>query len=233
MSTLILNIETATNVCSVTLAENGKLLHTIETNEANVHSSKLTVFIAELFRDTTKNMIDLDAVAVSMGPGSYTGLRIGVSVTKGICFALDIPLIAVNTLQSLANSISYFNNGIDKNAWICPMIDARRLEVYAAFFDHENSMMKEVSADIIDEHSYKKILDNREVFFLGNGSEKCKQIIRHSNANFIDDAELSAKFMNNISFRKFLSEEFEDTAYFEPFYLKDFVATVAKKNIFK
>ncbi len=234
MNSLILNIETATNVCSVALAENGNLLNVIETTETNVHSSKLTVFIEELMTQSNMAIDSLNAVAVSMGPGSYTGLRIGVSVSKGICYALNTPLVSVNTLQSMAYGFA-LKKGIDlsNEAWICPMIDARRMEVYSAFFDIQNKMMKDVSADIINENSYQSILDVRKVYFFGNGSEKCKNIIKHKNALFINNIEPSARYMISLSNDKFVKRDFENTAYFEPCYLKDFIATIPKKNIFK
>ena len=230
---LILNIETATNVCSVALSENNKILGFKETDDPNVHSSQLTVFIERLLKEEKTDIKSLSAVAVSKGPGSYTGLRIGVSVAKGICYALDIPLISVSTLQAMAFGISAGNIIKDKNAWLCPMIDARRMEVYSAFFDQNNSIQKDVSADIIEINSYVNTLDEREVYFFGNGAEKCKDIIQHNNAFFVDDIAPSAIYMTTIAFNKFSMKEFENMAYFEPFYLKDFIATTPKKNIYK
>ena len=235
----ILNIETSTNVCSVALSENGKLIDYKESQEDKSHSTVLTVFIDEMLKQNNIQASQLDAVAVSKGPGSYTGLRIGVSVAKGICYAVDKPLIGVGTLQLMAwgviNSSKLDSLNIDdiKKVWFCPMIDARRMEVYSAFFDIDNKQKVKVSADIIDENSYKDLLDNRKIIFFGNGADKCKDIIKDRNAFFIDGAFPSAKDMIALSYQSFLDKNFEDTAYFEPFYLKDFVATISKKNIFK
>ncbi|MBE9469070.1 MAG: tRNA (adenosine(37)-N6)-threonylcarbamoyltransferase complex dimerization subunit type 1 TsaB [Bacteroidetes bacterium] len=235
----ILNIETSTNVCSVALSENGKLIDYKESQVDKSHSTILTVFIDEMLKQNNIQASQLDAVAVSKGPGSYTGLRIGVSVTKGICYAVEKPAIGVSTLQLMAlgvvNSNKFNSLNIDdiKKAWFCPMIDARRMEVYSAFFDFENNQQIKVSADIIDENSYKDLLDKRKIVFFGDGANKCKDIINDKNAFFIDDIYPSAKNMIALSYQAFLDKEFEDTAYFEPFYLKDFVATVSKKNIFK
>ncbi|NOZ46084.1 MAG: tRNA (adenosine(37)-N6)-threonylcarbamoyltransferase complex dimerization subunit type 1 TsaB [Chlorobi bacterium] len=231
---LILNIETATNICSVALSDTTTILSVKESAEANVHSSHLTVFIESLFASTGTKLENLSAVAVSKGPGSYTGLRIGVSVAKGICYALKIPLISINTLQAMACGFtSTYESSLQDSDWICPMIDARRMEVYTSFFNKNNIMMKEVSADIIDEDSYKQVLDKRKLYFIGNGSEKCKNAIIHKNAHFINSEFISASNMAKTAYDKFQNKEFEDTAYFEPFYLKDFIATIPKKNIFK
>lgn len=236
---VILNIETSTNVCSVALSENGKLIDYKESQEDKSHSTILTVFIDEMLKQNNITASELDAVAVSKGPGSYTGLRIGVSVAKGICYAVDKPVIGVSTLQLMAlgvvNNNKFNSLNIDdiKKAWFCPMIDARRMEVYSAFFDFENKQKVKVSADIIDENSYKDLLDKRKILFFGDGANKCKDIINDENAFFIDDVYPSAKNMTALSYQAFLDKKFEDTAYFEPFYLKDFVATVSKKNIFK
>ena len=167
----ILNIETATSVCSVSLADSGRLLHLEESDEPNLHSSQLTVYIEKLFKQTNLEMKQLNAVAVSKGPGSYTGLRIGVSVAKGICYALNIPLIAISTLQSMAYGYVQKYDPEEKDSWFCPMIDARRMEVYAAFYDLSNQLKKEISADIIDHQSYLEILNNRKVHFFGNGAD--------------------------------------------------------------
>ncbi len=236
---VILNIETSTNVCSVSLSENGKLIDYKESKEDKSHSTILTVFIDEMLKQNNISALQLDAVAVSKGPGSYTGLRIGVSVAKGICYAVDKPLIGIGTLQLMAwgvvnsNKLNSLNISDVENLWFCPMIDARRMEVYSAFYDFNNQQKVKVSADIIDENSYKKLLENRKIIFFGNGADKCKDIIKNRNAFFIDGVFPSAKDMTALSYQSFLDKKIEDTAYFEPFYLKDFVATVPKKNIFK
>ena len=228
---LILNIETATEICSVALAKDGKLIALKENTEGLKHASLLTVFIKEIFNESGISIKDLEAVAVSKGPGSYTGLRIGVSAAKGIAYAGNIPLIATSTLQALANGVSKQLN-VDKNTWLCPMIDARRMEVYTSFFDYENQKQKEISADIIDENSYSEILKDRSIIFFGNGAKKCKVALQSPNAQFVDDALCSARDMIELSYNAFKNKKFEDVAYFEPFYLKDFVATVPRKNIF-
>ncbi len=231
---LILNIETATEVCSVSFSKNGQVIALKENFEGQSHAKLLTVFIDELLKEYQLKVKNFDAIAVSMGPGSYTGLRIGVSTAKGLAYAADLPLIAVNTLQSLAFSVTHEpSQSIERNAWICPMIDARRMEVYTAFFDTLNVQKSDVKADIIDENSYKDILNERQIVFCGNGAAKCKNSIKHENALFLDDVYCSAKNMASLSDDAFRNENFVDTAYFEPFYLKNFIATIPKKNIFK
>jgi len=227
--TLILNIETATETCSASLAENGKLIAVKENIDGQQHARLLTVFIDELFKETGYSFNELSAVAVSKGPGSYTGLRIGVSAAKGIAYAADIPLIAISTLQALTSSI--LNNiqiKIEPETWLCPMIDARRMEVYTAFYDIKNQLKKEISAEIIDEHSFEDILGTRKVIFFGNGALKCRQNIQSPNAIFIDHAICSARDMCSLSFTAWQNHDFVDVAYFEPLYLKDFVATVPR-----
>lgn len=223
---LILNIETATNVCSVALARDGKLISLKESKQDKSHAELLTVFIEDILNTNNLKASSLDAVAVSKGPGSYTGLRIGVSTAKGICFGINKPLIGISTLQAMAYGVCEKHN-----SWFCPMIDARRQEVYSAFFDNKNQLKREVSADIIETNSYKDILDERKVIFFGNGSEKCKNILKSKNAFFIDNISPSAKNMIELSEKAFNNKKFENTAYFEPFYLKDFVAIPPKKNI--
>jgi len=231
---LILNIETATEVCSVCFAKDGKVIALKESFEDKTHAKLLTVFIDELLQENNLKIANFDAIAVSMGPGSYTGLRIGVSTAKGLAYAADLPLIAVSTLQSLAFGLEKKKKDeLDKDAWLCPMIDARRMEVYTAFFNLRNEEKSKISADIIDENSYLEVLNDRQVIFCGNGSAKCKENITHKNALFIDDIECSASYMAPIAEQAFADNNFVDVAYFEPFYLKDFVATIPRKNIFK
>ena len=220
MGVYILNIETSTKACSVALHKNGELIVSREDVTTNFsHSEKLLKFISKLFSDAKLSLSDLDAIAVSMGPGSYTGLRIGVSTAKGLCYGLDIPLISISTLKAMS-----FGMALEIKADLyCPMIDARRMEVYSAFFDINNTEVRKIQADIIDENSYKKELEKKVVFF-GDGSEKIKEKIKHKNAMFISDIHPSAKNMGLLSYQKFTKSLFEDLAYFEPFYLKDFVA---------
>ncbi len=216
----ILNIETATKNCSVSLSKNGKVIALKELNEGQFsHAEKLHTFIENVISDASISLQDINAVSVSKGPGSYTGLRIGVSTAKGLCFSLDKPLLSVETLTLLANAI-----GVAENEYIIPLIDARRMEVYSAVFDHNHQPIKETSAEIIDENSFLKYLNKGKVYFLGDGSEKCKNIIQHKNALFLDNYFPSAKYMSELSFKKFNEKEFEDIAYFEPFYLKNFIA---------
>jgi len=222
---LILNIETATKNCSVSLSNNGELLAIKELNDGNYsHSENLHLFIKEVLNSTHKSFAELDAIAVSKGPGSYTGLRIGVSTVKGLCFSLDKPLISVSTLASLANSIT-----VEKGAIIAPLLDARRMEVYSAVIDSDYNQIREVKAEIIDSTSFSSFLNEGKVYFLGDGADKCKEIIKHKNAIFLDGYFPSAKQMAILSFDKYKNNDTEDVAYFEPFYLKDFLITKSKK----
>tara|TARA_B100000678_G_scaffold253340_1_gene229885 strand:- start:896 stop:1567 length:672 start_codon:yes stop_codon:yes gene_type:complete len=217
---LFLLIETATKSCSVSLSSENKIIACKEeVNEQYSHAEKLTVFITELFKTQDFTIKDLDAVAVSKGPGSYTGLRISVSTAKGLCYALDIPLISVSTLKAMAFGMAQK----EKSDLYCPMIDARRMEVYNAFYNSTNKEIRGIQADIIEACSYQKELDKKVLFF-GDGAEKCKQMIQHPNARFIDGIFPSSKDMLEIANEKFAEKDFEDVVYFEPFYLKDFVA---------
>jgi|TARA_B110000091_G_scaffold15715_1_gene14856 tRNA threonylcarbamoyladenosine biosynthesis protein TsaB len=222
---LILNIETATKNCSVSLAESGKVIAIKELNDGNYsHAEKLHVFINEVLKVAKKSMKDVDAVAVSKGPGSFTGLRIGVSSAKGLCYALNIPLISIDTLESLSCQL------VVEIGCIVPMLDARRMEVYSAVFDIKNNLIRAIEAQILNEDSFADYLKNNEVYFIGDGVPKTKEIITHKNAVFIDDKLPSANEMAQLSFDKFQKKIFEDVAYFEPFYLKDFVVTTKKKK---
>ena len=217
---LFLLIETATKSCSVSLSSENKIIACKEeVNEQYYHAEKLTVFITELFKTQDFTIKDLDAVAVSKGPGSYTGLRISVSTAKGLCYALDIPLISVSTLKAMAFGMAQK----EKSDLYCPMIDARRMEVYNAFYNSTNKEIRGIQADIIEACSYQKELDKKVLFF-GDGAEKCKQMIQHPNARFIDGIFPSSKDMLEIANEKFAEKDFEDVVYSEPFYLKDFVA---------
>lgn len=225
--TVILNIETATKNCSVSISKNGETVAVKEFNDGNYsHAEVLHSFILDVVESANIGLKDIDAVAVSKGPGSYTGLRIGVSAAKGLCFSLDKPLIAIDTLTSLAHAVSV-ENGV-----ILPMLDARRMEVYAAVFNHNYHQIREIKAEIIDEHSFETYLTNHKVTFLGDGATKCKEIITHKNAHFIEDIFPSAKQMGILSYEKYKKSNFENVAYFEPFYLKDFLAFPEKKKYF-
>jgi tRNA threonylcarbamoyladenosine biosynthesis protein TsaB len=196
-----------------------------ELNNGNYsHAEVLHPFIQSILVEARILSRKLDAVAVSKGPGSYTGLRIGVSAAKGLSFALDIPLIAIDTLQSLSHSID-----IDSGT-IVPMLDARRMEVYAAVFDRTHQQIRDIEAEIIDESSFSEYLALGKVYFLGDGAQKCKEIITHKNAVFILDTFPSSKQMATLSYQKYIKQENEDVAYFEPFYLKDFIVIPEKKK---
>ena len=219
----ILNIETSTKNCSVSLSENGKVITLKEINDGNYsHAEKLHVFIDSVLKETNITIQQLNAVAISKGPGSFTGLRIGVSAAKGLCFALDIPLISISTLQSLALQVD------TESGTIIPMLDARRMEVYSAVFDINNNQVREIEALILDESSFQDYLEKGQVYFIGDGVPKTKELISHPNAIFIDDKLPSANEMGMLAFKKFQQNDFENTAYFEPFYLKNFVANKKK-----
>ncbi|RLD61376.1 MAG: tRNA (adenosine(37)-N6)-threonylcarbamoyltransferase complex dimerization subunit type 1 TsaB [Bacteroidetes bacterium] len=227
----ILCIETATVACSVALTSNGNVLSKKETTEKNAHSAKLTLFIDEILKENNIEYTDLDAIAISKGPGSYTGLRIGVSTAKGLCYALDLPLISINTLQSLAYGMSgvYPMGEIEGKGFVfCPMLDARRMEVYAALYNSGLEEIRETKAEIIEAASYSEFLEQSQVVFFGDGAEKCKGTIVHPNAIFMDDVLPSSGNMAMPAYQKYKQKEFEDVAYFEPFYLKDFVAGIPK-----
>ena len=219
---LILNIETATKNCSVALSKDGKTLAIREIAEQNFsHAEKLHVFIEELLLETNASLQDVQAIAVSQGPGSYTGLRIGVSAAKGLCYALSIPLIAVDTLEILARKIKV-SSGI-----ILPMIDARRLEVYSAFFDSNFAKIRETKAEVINENSFQDESDM--LHLIGDGAMKFKEILNAEKFKYYPDIQYpSAAEMGLISFEKFQNNQFEDVAYFEPLYLKDFVLITKK-----
>ncbi len=227
---LILQIETATTVCSVALAENGTVLAYREMDQRNVHAEVITLFIDELFKSTDKQYDNLDAIAVSCGPGSYTGLRIGVSVAKGLCFALDKPLIAIETLESMANGMVAQRTFNDRNILLCPMIDARRMEVFTAVFDISSNRVRPTSAEIIDENSFSDLLQANKILFFGDGAEKCREVLSgNPNAQVISGFQNSATHLTKMAAEKYLAKDFEDTAYFEPYYLKDFIA--GKKKV--
>ncbi len=221
---LILCIETATRSCSVALAKDGSLLHfKEELSEKYSHSEQLTPFIESLLQEQGVALADLDAIAVSKGPGSYTGLRIGVSTAKGLCYALNKPLIKVSTLEAMAS-------GMEKkhpNKIYSPMIDARRMEVYTAFFQ-SGKQLTDIEAHIIEADSFSKMLEQEEVVFFGDGADKCQELIVHVNAIFVTDIYPSAKDMVALAEKAFAQQQFEDVAYFEPYYLKNFVVGVKK-----
>jgi tRNA threonylcarbamoyladenosine biosynthesis protein TsaB len=224
---LILNIETATTVCSVSVADNEKILAFEEVNGGYTHAENLHVFIREMIKQAGITADKLNAIAVSKGPGSYTGLRIGVSAAKGLAYALNVPLISVDTLQVMAFGASRTR----KTAGLyCPMIDARRMEVYTALYDSNLEALEAVNAFIVDENSIQKFNRAEEICFFGDGMSKCKGILELlPNARFIEDVVPSSENMAVLSYKKFTEKKFEDVAYFEPFYLKEFLITAKKK----
>lgn len=228
----ILHIETSTEVCSTAISENGACLYYEENREGPAHAKVLSSFVQETLSFADSHAIPLDAVAVSCGPGSYTGLRIGVSTAKGVCYGRNVPLIALPTLQVMCVPILLYHEELPENALLCPMIDARRMEVYTCFYDRSLKEVRSTHADIITEESYAELLAERPVYFFGNGAAKCKGIVQHENAHFIDSIVPLAKNMYPLAEKRFLRQQFEDVAYFEPFYLKEFVATQAK-NLLK
>jgi tRNA threonylcarbamoyladenosine biosynthesis protein TsaB len=219
----ILNIETATKNCSVSLAKEGKTILCKEiAEEGYSHAERLHVFIEDLVQEAGIHFKDIQAIAVSQGPGSYTGLRIGVSAAKGLCYALNVPLIAVDTLQVLASQVQV------EDGLIIPMIDARRMEVYSAIFDVKFEKIRETQAEVITENSFETISET--VYFVGDCADKCKSVITKSNFIFLEEIKYpSATAMSILSFSKFQNKDFEDLAYFEPYYLKDFMITPSKK----
>jgi tRNA threonylcarbamoyladenosine biosynthesis protein TsaB len=218
---LVLSIETSTTVCSASLHNEGKLLALEITEVPNSAASQLAVMIDKLLGASGFSSRDLGAVAVSSGPGSYTGLRIGVATAKGICYALDIPLIAMNSLELMAAQVNESNRN---GSLLCPMIDARRMEVYTMLLDRDLGVIEPVQARIIDASSYEETLEGNEVLFFGNGAGKCRSVISHDRAKFIDGVFPSAAWLGRRAFDRFREGKFEDVMEFEPFYLKDFIA---------
>jgi len=226
----ILQIETATTVCSVALAKDGETLAFKQINERNIHAEVITLFIDDLLKENSISYGQLDAIAVSSGPGSYTGLRIGVSTAKGLCFAMDKPLIAVETLEAMADGLITEIQLAGTDVLLCPMIDARRMEVYTAIFDTQGNRIKHTSAEIIDENSFDDLLKDRTILFFGDGAAKCQAVLGgNTHAQFITVFSNSAAYLTRKAYEKFSAGQFEDVAYFEPFYLKDFIA--GKKSV--
>lgn len=224
----ILHIETSTNVCSVAVSEDGKVIFDKADRTGNNHAEALGSFVDEAMSFADSHAIPLDAVAVSSGPGSYTGLRIGVSMAKGVCYALNLPLLSVPTLELMCVPVLLRNEEIEDEALLCPMIDARRMEVYAALYDRALKPVRGIQADVVDTDTYRQWLEDRPVYFFGNGAAKCMDTINHPNAHLIEGIEPVAKWMMPLAERKMLNDIHEDVAYFVPYYLKDFVAKQPK-----
>ena len=224
----ILSIDTSTNVCSVAVSQDGICIFDKVDNSGSNHAEKLGTFVDEALAFVDSHELTLDAVAVSCGPGSYTGLRIGVSMAKGICYGRNIKLLAVPTLELLAVPILLHHESIEEEALLVPMIDARRMEVYSAVYDRSLKAVRAIQADVVDGDTYKEFLDKGPVYFFGDGAEKCMEVINHPNAHLIKNIEPVAKNMFPLAEKRMAEGKFEDVAYFVPFYLKDFVAKQAK-----
>ena len=227
MST-ILHIETSTDICSVAVSEDSQVIYQQDDRSGKNHAEGLGTMVDEALSFTDNHAIPFDAVAVSCGPGSYTGLRIGVSMAKGICYGRDLKLIAVPTLELLCVPV-LLREIPEEDALLCPMLDARRMEVYAGIYNRALKSVREIGADIVTAQTYKQYLDEHPVYFFGNGAQKCMETINHPNAHLIEGIEPLAKWMQPLAERRFLNEQFEDVAYFVPYYLKDFVAKLPKK----
>ena len=227
MST-ILHIETSTNVCSVAVSEDSQVIFQQDDHSGLGHAEKLGTMVDEALSFTDNHAIPFDAVSVSCGPGSYTGLRIGVSMAKGICYGRNLKLIAVPTLELLCVPV-LLREIPEEDALLCPMLDARRMEVYAGIYNRALKPIREIGADVVTEETYKEYLDAHPVYFFGNGAQKCMETINHPNAHLIEGIEPLAKWMQPLAERRLLNEQFEDVAYFVPYYLKDFVAKLPKK----
>jgi tRNA threonylcarbamoyladenosine biosynthesis protein TsaB len=227
---LLLCIESAAEVCSVALARNGEALVCEESNRERDHARLLAPLIDKVLSTVGIGAQELDAVAVSQGPGSYTSLRIGVSTAKGLCYGASKPLIAVGSLQSLA-ALALQQHEVRPADLLCPMLDARRMEVYTALYTTQGVPQTEVTAKIVTEDSFSDILKNQRVLFFGSGAEKCREVLQSGNAEFLS-VQASARGMVQLAEQKFAQRQFEDVAYFEPFYLKDFVAVKAVKKVF-
>ena len=224
----ILSIVTSTNVCSVAVSQDGACIFSKEDFEGPNHAVNLGVYVDEAMSFADSHAIPLDAVAVSSGPGSYTGLRIGASMAKGICYGQNLKLIAVPTLELMAVPV-LLREEVEEGALLCPMLDARRMEVYAQLFTRSLREVRSIQADVVDADTYREYLDKHPMYFFGNGAMKCKEVIDHPNAHFIEGIEALAKNMLPLAERRMAREEFEDVAYFVPFYLKDFVAKQPRK----
>lgn len=224
----ILHIETSTSVCSVSISEDGLSIFSKEDHNGPSHAVSLGVFVDEALSFVDSHAMMLDAVAVSCGPGSYTGLRIGVSMAKGVCYGRNIPLIGLPTLEVLCVPVLLYHE-LPEDALLCPMIDARRMEVYSAIYDRALNVKREIAADIVDESSYLNFLEEHPVYFFGDGALKCRDKITHPNAHFIENIEPLARMMFPLAEKCVAKQDFKDVAYFEPFYLKEFVASKPKK----
>ena len=224
----ILHIETSTKACSVALSENGSLIFHKEDLDGPNHAVVCGVYVDEALSFANSHAIPVDAVAVSEGPGSYTGLRLGVSLAKGVCYGRDLPLLSVPTLKLLCVPVLLGKKELPEDAWLVPMIDARRMEVYSAIYDRALREVRPINADIVETDTYLPYLEEHPVYFFGTGAMKCKDVIQHKNAHFIEGIVPLAKWMFPLAERSLHLGEKQDVAYFEPFYLKEFVAIKSK-----
>ena len=238
---VILHIETATDVCSVAVSQDSAIIfqtdnlskdeEKLKNGKGTNHASILGVMVDEALSFTDNHAIPFDAVAVSSGPGSYTGLRIGASMAKGVAYGRSLKLISVPTLEVQCVPVLLVHDDLPDDALLCPMLDARRMEVYAALYTRALKTVQPIAPVVVDEHSFEEQLRERPIYFFGNGAEKCKAVIQHPNAHFLDGVPLLAKYMSPLAEKKFLNEDFEDVAYFVPNYLKEFQATHAKNPL--
>ena len=229
MTTIILHIEASTEICSVALSQDGHVFFERVNRDDRSHAKVIAPFVEEALQTADSPGAKINAVALSCGPGSYTSLRIASSTAKGVCYGRDIPLIAIPTTAIMCVPV-LFRDDIPEDALLCPMIDARRTEVYATVYDRALGVVKETHAEVVTPESFKEHLDAHPVYFFGNGAAKCKEIIPHPNAHFLDEHRNPlAKNMMPLAERAWFDEKFEDIAYFEPFYLKNFVATKPKE----
>ena len=226
----ILHIETSTDACSVAVSQDGACIYHDEDLTGPNHAERLGSFVDEALSFTDNHAIPFDAVAVSCGPGSYTGLRIGVSMAKGVCYGRELKLLAIPTLELLCVPI-LLGRELEDDALLCPMLDARRMEVYSAIYDRALRPIRGIQADIVDSETYREWLEDRPMYFFGNGAAKCMDIINHPNAHLIEGIRPLAKYMMPLAEKRMFMEQFEDVAYFTPFYLKDFVAKPSKQMI--
>ncbi len=231
---IILNIETSTTVCSVAITQDGKRIAERMNADGQNHAKCLPVFIQELLDECKQKALHIDTVALSQGPGSYTGLRIGTATAKGLCYGLNVPLLPIDTLQIMCQAVKHQSSSSNAQLpmLLCPMIDARRMEVYCALYNIEGNRIREVEAKVIDETAFLDVLDEHEIYFFGDGSAKCKTVITHPHAHFIDDIIPLATYMGILAEQAYQAQQFADVAYFDPFYLKEYQATVSKNKIF-
>ena len=227
----ILHIETTTKVCSVAVSQDGQCLFEKADYEGPSHAVLLGPYVQEALSFADNHAIPVDAVAVSCGPGSYTGLRIGVSMAKGICYGRKLPLISVSTLELLCVPVLLYHEELPENVLLCPMLDARRMEVYSAIYDRSLHVIRPIGADVVTGDTFKSYLEQGPVCFFGNGSEKCRKVLDHPNASFIENVNPLACNMLPLAERSVILEHYEDVAYFEPFYLKEFVASIPKNKL--